>query len=50
MFWASGRDVAVDGNFPATNFKFTQTNGDEFVIIPMQVNTIDKSAVEFHGL
>ncbi|MBK8110481.1 MAG: lamin tail domain-containing protein [Saprospiraceae bacterium] len=46
LFWASGRDVAVDGNFH-TNFKFTQTNGDEFVIIANAAGTIiDKSAVE----
>lgn len=50
LFWASGRDAAVDGNFH-TNFKFTQTNGDEFVILANASGTIiDKTAVELTAL
>lgn len=50
LIWASGRDVAVDGNLH-TNFKFTQTNGDEFVVLANASGTIiDKTAVELTAL
>ena len=32
LFWVSGRDEVIDGQYH-TNFKFTQTNGDEFAVL-----------------
>ena len=50
LIWASGRDVATD-NFLHTNFKFTQTNGDEFVVLANAAGTIvDKTSVEATAL
>lgn len=39
VFWASGRDEASDGHYH-TNFKFTQTDGDEFVLFSTPNGTI----------
>ncbi len=50
LIWASGRDW-VDENHIHTNFKFTQTNGDEFVVLSNANGTIvDKTAVEATAL
>lgn len=32
LFWVSGRDEVIDGQYH-TNFKFTQTNGDEYAVV-----------------
>lgn len=32
LFWVSGRDEVIDGQYH-TNFKFTQTNGDEYAVL-----------------
>ena len=39
IFWTSGRDESGDGHFH-TNFKFTQTDGDEFVVLANKSGTI----------
>jgi hypothetical protein len=50
LIWASGRDVATE-SYLHTNFKFTQTNGDEFVVLSNANGTIvDKTAVEVTAL
>lgn len=41
VFWTSGRDESSDGNFH-TNFKFTQTDGDEFVVLSNKNGTIQE--------
>jgi hypothetical protein len=39
IFWTSGRDESKDGHFH-TNFKFTQTDGDEFVVLANKSGTV----------
>jgi hypothetical protein len=43
VFWASGRDLVTDSSFH-TNFKFTQTKKDEFVVLANPNGTIIESA------
>ena len=42
LFWASGRDIVTDSSFH-TNFKFTQTNNDEYVVLTNNLGTIIES-------
>jgi hypothetical protein len=43
LFWASGRDITTDTSFH-TNFKFTQSKNDEFVVLANASGTILESS------
>ena len=42
IFWASGRDISSGNNFH-TNFKFTQSKNDEFVVLANASGTVIES-------